>query len=113
MVIEAGAPSESVQWNCVDNGIPFFMANKMNFMIHEDIVNIYKYFYDNNDTVEANALMYEQYKCLDQAKAHGGTNRALNDVKKNGKFYDRKYSSNVHFLHHKMHSLACHCDGLC
>ena len=37
----------------VDNGLLFFIANKINFMVHEDIIEICKGFYNETDIAGA------------------------------------------------------------
>lgn len=77
----AEPPVDTLQKEYVDNGILFFMTNKMNFMIHDDIIDICKSFYNENEIEEAKTLMYEKYDCVEQGKTHRGSNKATNDLK--------------------------------
>ena len=75
------SPEVPVTGDYIENGILFFISNKMNFMVHEDIVDICKSFYDENDIATAKTLMYDKYNCAEKAKIHRGSNKALNDLK--------------------------------
>lgn len=65
----------------VDNGLLFFIVNKINFMTHDDIIDICKSFYNEADIEEAKSVMYAKYNCPEQAKTHRGANKSLNDLK--------------------------------
>lgn len=81
----------------VDNGILFFIYNKVNFMSHEDILAICKDFYTEEDVVRAKEVMYTKYKCPDKAKVHRGGTKKVNDIKEMITFLSENVSSDVIF----------------
>ena len=81
----------------VDNGLLFFISNKMNFMSHDDIICICKDFYDDDDIHESKMLMYEKYDKAEQAKSHRGVNKSLNDLKEMVSFMSQQPLPNFKF----------------
>ena len=81
----------------VDNGLLFFISNKMNFMSHDDIICICKDFYDEDDIHESKMLMYEKYDKAEQAKSHRGVNKSLNDLKEMVSFMSQQPLPNFKF----------------
>ena len=81
----------------VDNGILFFVYNKVNFMSHEDILAICKDFYSEDDVTKAKSLMYAKYKCPEKEKTHRGTAKKVNDLKEIISFLSQNVASDVTF----------------
>ena len=76
---ESNDPPTQLEY--VDNGVLFFISNKINFMTHDDKVYICKDFYNEADIHTAKKLMYEKFDKQDQARIHRGANKSLNDLK--------------------------------
>ena len=93
--LESNDPPAQLQY--VDNGILFFISNKMNFMTHDDIVYICKDFYSESDIHEAKKLMYEKFDKQDQAKIHRGANKSLNDLKEMVSFMSQQPAPKIKF----------------
>ena len=68
--VESNDPPSHLEY--VENGLLFFISNKMNFMTHDDMVYICKDFYNEADIHDAKKLMYEKFEKPDQAKIHRG-----------------------------------------
>ena len=81
----------------VDNGLLFFVFNKVNFMSHDDILAICKDFYGESDVAEAKSLMYNKFKCPERAKIHRGAAKKINDIKEIISFLSQNVLSEVIF----------------
>ena len=92
---ESNDPPTQLEY--VDNGILFFINNKMNFMTHDDIVYICKDFYNEADICEAKKLMYVKFDKQDQAKIHRGANKSLNDLKEMVLFLSQQPAPRIKF----------------
>ena len=81
----------------VDNGVLFFIFNKINFMPHDNIIDICKDFYTEADIEEAKDIMYTKFNCPEQAKKHRGANKALHDLKEMVLFMSQQPAPNCIF----------------
>ena len=81
----------------VENGILFFIFNKVNFMSQEDILAICKDFYSEDDVTKAKEVMYSKYKCPEKAKTHRGAAKKVNDIREMISFLSQNVASDIVF----------------
>ena len=62
----------------VDNGLLFFIYNKVNCMAQDDILQLCKDFYNKDDIEEAKSIMYNKYGCPEKAKTFRGEKKQEN-----------------------------------
>lgn len=94
---QAVTASSAGERKYVENGLLFFLNNKVNFMVHDDIIMLCNDFYGDEEVVEAKKIMYDEFKRPREAKSYRGANKKVNEIREMVNFLSENVSDNVLF----------------
>lgn len=84
--------SDSEMNSCefVNNGLLFFIFNKVDCMNHDDLVSVCMDFYKESEVALAVSLMFSKYQCPEDRKEHRGAKKKENDIRQIVSFMSQK-----------------------